>query len=191
MEQEDLRKLLFSSAFHAMACDGEIHEDELIKIKELGKRTPYFKGISIDKAINEMAAELDKGARKSFRAYFDSIRDNDLDQVQQLLVIEVVLQMIYADTIIDENEIQFLRIIVKILRAQPEVIKERFGAIDFLFDNELPDIASHKELIQTFEVPDFKDLEAEETEVEPLEIPKLEDLKQPPNSSAVEDSEKD
>jgi len=136
MEQLDLRKLLLSSAFHAMACDGEIHQEELKVIHELSNNSSFFLDLDLDRELVQLADELKQSTRGSFRSYFQGLRNEKLELIEQFLVVEVVLRIIYADQRIDDNEILFLRSVTRNLGLHPELLKERFGAINSLLGTE-------------------------------------------------------
>ena len=65
-----------------------------------------------------------------------SLQNSSLNPVQQLLVLEVVLRIVYSDTIIQPNEIEFIKAVRSSLTIEDQLIKERFGEIDFLFKTE-------------------------------------------------------
>jgi uncharacterized tellurite resistance protein B-like protein len=88
METNNFKKLLLRSAFHSMACDGEIHEKELEVIYRLSKESKYFLELEIKKEIDSLTKELKESTRGSFLKYFDNLRSNKLDTLEQFQVIE-------------------------------------------------------------------------------------------------------
>ena len=134
METNNFKKLLPRSAFHCMACDGEIHEKELEVIYRLSKESKYFLELEIKKEIDSLTKELKESTRGSFLKYFDNLRSNKLDTLEQFQVIEVVLRIIYADKKIDDNEVLFLKKVISSLGILPEMLQQRFGSINTLLD---------------------------------------------------------
>jgi uncharacterized tellurite resistance protein B-like protein len=161
MEQEYLQKLLLSSAFHVMACDGEIHSEELGVIQRLGDNSSFFKGLDLSREIGELAQELEQDPRDSFHSYFQKLREQEMELVEQFLVIEVILRTLYADQRIDENEINFLQIVIRNLGLLPEILTERFGAINTLLGVESS---------EGFRIP--------EAQLESFQIPSVDELKE-------------
>lgn len=159
MDKEKFRELLLDSAFFVMACDGEIHEDELRAIRSLNKRTSYFKGIKLDDRIEELTAELKSDSRRACQSYFTHLKNGELDSVQQLLVVEVVLRVTYADLRLDDNEVLFLKTAVKALGLNLQELKQRFGSIQGFLDEEQTEKSKERDMLPpSFEVPEFSNL---------------------------------
>jgi hypothetical protein len=55
-----------------------------------------------------------------------------LNPVEEMLILEIVLRLVYADTKIDEKEIKFIEDVRSCLGLDDEMIIQRFGEIDFL-----------------------------------------------------------
>lgn len=84
-----------------------------------------------------------------------------MELVEQFLVIEVILRTLYADQRIDENEINFLQIVIRNLGLLPEILTERFGAINTLLGVESS---------EGFRIP--------EAQLESFQIPSVDELKE-------------
>ena len=159
MDQEHLHKLLVSTAFHVMACDGEIHPEELAVINQLGDNSSFFKGLDLSRELGELVHELEQNSQDSFRSYFQKLREREMELVEQFLVIEVILRTLYADQRIDENEINFLRIVIRNLGLLPEMLKERFGAINTLLGTEISEeFQMTKSQAMSFKMPNAGEL---------------------------------
>ena len=159
MKKEEFRELLLDSAFFVMACDGEIHDEEMRVIRDLSERTSYFEGVEFDARIENLTAELKSNSRRACQTYFARLREGDLDSVQQLLVVEVVLRVIYADQRLDDNEVLFLKTAVKALGLHPEHLKQRFGSIEGFLEEEQLQVSKHAGAAQpSFEIPEFANL---------------------------------
>jgi|AntAceMinimDraft_9_1070365.scaffolds.fasta_scaffold29516_2 uncharacterized tellurite resistance protein B-like protein len=131
MEELKFEKLLFNTAICVMACDGEIHDREIQELKLIAKNTPYFKDLDYQTELDTIMKKI-KNNTNIMKQYFEEIKAVELSPVQELLILEVVLRMMYADNRIDENEVKLIRIIKSYLKIPDQIIFERFGKIDFL-----------------------------------------------------------
>lgn len=163
MENPDFKTLLFKSAVCVMACDGEIHEDELTEIKMIARATSYFKGLDYRTELKNIIDNIRMNGKQTIEKYFTQIGDCNFTPVQELLILEVLMRIINADKKIDPNEIKFLKIVKSKLKVHDEIIIERFGTVNLLFDRQYEDVAKS-----------FKD-----DFVGELKLPKLKDLKGP------------
>ncbi len=155
MEELKFEKLLFNTAVCVMACDGEIHDSEIQELKLIAKNTPYFKDLDYQTELNSIMLSI-KNNTNIMKQYFEEIKAVALSPVQELLILEVVLRMMYADNRIDENEVKLIRIIKSYLKIPDQIIFERFGKIDFL-------INSQYEINQKVSLDDFPTVEVTET----------------------------
>ena len=170
MKKEEFRELLLDSAFFVMACDGEIHDDELKVIRELSKKTAYFEGLDLDARIAALNEELESNSRSACQSYFARLREGGLDSAQQLLVVEVVLRLTYADLRLDDNEVLFLKTAVKAIGVQHEELRQRFGSIEgFIADK--PEYKSSSAVIEPG--PEIKDKGRASPSFEPPEFAAL------------------
>ena len=131
MEEMKFEKLLFNTAVCVMACDGEIHDNEIQELKLIAKNTPYFKNLDYQSELDTIMKNI-KNNTNIMKQYFEEIKAAELSPVQELLILEVVLRMMYADNRIDENEVKLIRIIKSYLKIPDQIIFERFGEIDFI-----------------------------------------------------------
>src|SRR6056297_83930 len=91
------KKLLFKSAFCCMACDGHIDQKEIEEIKKMDTNTTYFGDIDLSSELEELISDLSKNGKKVVNDLFEELRKIELNPVQELLILEVVLRIIYAD----------------------------------------------------------------------------------------------
>ena len=66
---------------------------------------------------------------------FKTLKDNILNPIQELIILEVALRIINADQKHDENEIKFIHFLRANLKLHDEEIVDRFGEIDILHTN--------------------------------------------------------
>ncbi len=160
MNDQEYRKLLLSAAFHAMTCDGELHEDEMDSIRRLSEKSKIFGEIELDEEFSKLSIELKESTRRAFRKFFEELQNSDLEISSQLQVVEVVIRVIYSDGRIDENEIMYLKKIVSILGVLPELLQQRFGSIGNLLG--MKDAGSYESsptVMPDFEPPEIGDLD--------------------------------
>ena len=132
MEKNEFKKLLFKVAFCTMACDGHIDEREIDEMKLMDKNTSFFHDIDLSKELSELISELDKNGVQIINDLFKTLKDNILNPIQELIVLEVALRIINADDKHDENEIKFIRFLRANLKLHDNEIVDRFGEIDIL-----------------------------------------------------------
>jgi len=60
MEKREFTKNLAKVGFCSMACDSEIHEDEIKKLKKITKKDFYFKDYELTKEIDSLEKEFKK-----------------------------------------------------------------------------------------------------------------------------------
>jgi len=142
-----------------MACDGQIHELEIKELKSMVKNTSYFHGIDLSGEVDLMLHELQNKGRHLVDEILEALHQLNLSTVQELLVLEVAFRLANADERLDENEIKFIRFLRGKLRVYDEIIRDRFGPVEYLFDknyaNEIVKEESRKELMDVFKIPDL------------------------------------
>lgn len=111
MEQRDLQMLLLKTAVCTIACDGEIHEKEIAEMNSLVSQAIYFKDFNGQERLIEMLEAVKKSGKDFFHEYLGNFKSSELSVVQELLVLEVILRIVYADERFDANEEMFLRLV--------------------------------------------------------------------------------
>jgi hypothetical protein len=132
MEKNEFKKLLFKVAFCTMACDGHIDEREIDEMKVMDKNTSFFHDIDLSRELSELISELDKNGVQIINDLFKTLKDNILNPIQELIILEVALRIINADDKHDENEIKFIHFLRANLKLHDKEIVDRFGEIDIL-----------------------------------------------------------
>lgn len=142
MEQIEFKKLLFKVAFCTMACDGEIDKSEMDEMEYIDKNTSYFNSIDLSEELSHLISDFNKKGTKVIEELFQVLKDNDLNIIQELLVLEVAMRIINADGRHDENEVKFIHLLRAKLVLHDETIIDRFGVVDLLHVNEYTNIMS-------------------------------------------------
>ena len=132
MNEIEYQRFLFDTAMLVMACDGDIHDDEIAEMGLAFQHSAMFKGLDFDAELKRFLAELHQDTRKTIDDYFKKLQSIELDPVQELQVLEIVLRIMYADDRADENEIRFLRLVKERLGVMDEIFYKRFGDVDVL-----------------------------------------------------------
>ena len=132
MEKNEFKKLLFKVAFCTMACDGHIDEREIDEMKVMDKNTSFFHDIDLSGELSGLISELDKKGVQIINDLFETLKDNILNPIQELIILEVALRIINADQKHDENEIKFIHFLRANLKLHDKEIVDRFGEIDIL-----------------------------------------------------------
>lgn len=163
VSESEYHHLLFRSAVLVMACDGEIHADELEELRLAHQRTSYFSGIDFDLEFSRLRDHLEGGKHEVIQKYFQALGEYELDTVQQLQILELVLRIIYADQRVDENEKRFCQMLLRVLRIPEAIIEKRFGSVPFLFTSSHDRKIEQAELVSAI--------------ADQLSIPAMEDMK--------------
>lgn len=162
LDRQEIQKLLFKTAFCLMACDGHIHELEIKELKQMIKSTAYFQGIDLTSEVEELLKEFREKGKPLVEEILEDLHRLNLSLVQEMLVLEVAFRLVHADEKLEENEIKFIRFLRGKLRIHDEIIRDRFGLVEYLFDkdyaNEIVKQEVKKDLMSTFAIPEIKDL---------------------------------
>lgn len=135
MEKTQFIELLFETACCAMACDGHIDDREIRELKYIDRSTTYFKDIDLSHQLTKFVADVKENKKVTIGTLINKLNTTSKTTVEELLLLEVALRIIYADTKINEDEIEFLQSIRSTLSLRNEIIKDRFGSIEILLNN--------------------------------------------------------
>lgn len=138
MNQIEYHRFLFGTAMLVMACDGDIHDDEISELRLAFKNSAMFNGLDFDVEFKRFLAELHEDTRKTIDDYFEELQSIGLDPAQKLQVLEIILRIMYADDRADKNEIRFLRLVKEKLGVMDEIFYKRFGDVDVLLGGVRP-----------------------------------------------------
>lgn len=119
------------------ACDGEIALEEISALKSIVTNMDIFKTIDIERELNQMIESLNEKGAEFLMEYVDSIREMDLSEEEQLLVVKLAIDIIEADNEILYSEVKFFKRIRRNLTISDELILSKFPDKE---DYLLPDI---------------------------------------------------
>lgn len=126
------QRILFRTAVLVMACDGEIHADEVRELKLASTSTKYFAGMDFDAEMCLVREQLEQDKIGTLRTHFRQLSERNFSPAASLQLLELVLRIIYADQRVHENEVRFCQLLQQVLRVPEAVIGKRFGSIPFL-----------------------------------------------------------
>ena len=161
-DRAEFQRFLFRLAFCVMACDGHIDDREVKEIRSMNKSSAYFQGIDLSDELETLLAELKTRGKHIVNELFEKLTKFDISTVQELLILEIAFRMVAADEKHDENEIKFVRYLRSKLKVHDEIIRDRFGTVEYLFDKDYSQDVIRKEiredLFSSIAIPEFKEL---------------------------------
>ena len=131
------KELYLKTVFCCIACDGDIAEEEIRLIRELGTKDKLFNDMDTEKYINAWINEINKRGSMFLQNYLNEIATEDLNEKEQLLLVSLAFNAIEADNRIEYSEVKFFKKIRSRLSINDEIILGKFpNKEDFL----LPDL---------------------------------------------------
>jgi len=164
IEKQEFQQLLFKVAFCTIACDGEIHELEVEEMKKMDKSAAYFQGIDLSDELDNLLATFREKGQHIIDDLYAYLKATKLNTIQELLILEVAFRLAMADNVLVENEIKFIRFLRSHLALPDEIIRDRFGVVEYLFDKDYSqDIVkseTYSDLLSTISIPEVKEIES-------------------------------
>lgn len=131
------KELYLKTVFCCIACDGDIAEEEIGLIRELGTKDKLFRDMDSEKYINAWINEINKRGSMFLQSYLNEIATEDLNEKEQLLLVSLAFNAIETDNRIEYSEVKFFKKIRSRLSISDEIILGKFpNKEDFL----LPDL---------------------------------------------------
>lgn len=164
IEKQKFQHLLFEVAFCTIACDGHIDEMEVNEMKKIANSASYFKGIDLTDELDKLLITLKEKDKHIIDDLYIHLKETKLNTVQELLILEIALRLAMANKETDENEIKFIRFLRSHLNLPNEIIRDRFGIVEYLFDKDYSqDIIkseTYSDLISNIVIPELKEIQA-------------------------------
>ena len=158
MDKIEFKKILFKVAFCTMASDGDIDKGEIAEIKLMGKKANYFSNINLSNELDLLIADFKSKGVGIIEGLFDEVAQANLNPIQELLLLEVTIRVIYADKIVDENEKKFFRFLRSKLKISNNIISDRFGDISDIYDLQTGANLNIKQEEFNFKMPDISEI---------------------------------
>ncbi len=162
MDKNKFKKILFKVAFCTMACDGDIDDREIAEIKLMDKKANYFANINLSNELDQLINNFNANGVGIIEELFDEVAQTDFNPIQELLILEVAIRVIYADKIVDENEVKFFKFLRSKLKISNNIIYDRFGDISDVYDlkqnNEIEIRKTNQEFAKTIKLPKMSEI---------------------------------
>ena len=136
MEKLNFSEILLRTAVCAIACDGDIDDREKDMLFNIEKNLEYFSEIDLSSSLEKVIHECTKDLKLFNDNLFKSLDEVELNIVEELTILEVSFRIIAADDIEQKSEQDFIINLIQHLDVDIEIIRQRFGTIDYLENNE-------------------------------------------------------
>jgi len=136
MEKSNFKEILLRTAVCAIACDGDIDDREKEALYNIEKKSPYFSSEDLSSSLDKLIENCMSGFQSFKDELFKSLDEVELNIVEELTLLEISFRIIAADEIEQESEQEFVINLRKHLKVENEIIRERFGMIDYLTKEE-------------------------------------------------------
>lgn len=145
MDKTKFKRLLFDIACLAVTCDGYIDEREVEELQHIAKSTTYFEDVDLLRKLDRFVVSFKDNPEEITESTISQLKNSLLNPIEEMLILEIILRLIYADVKIDQKEINFVKIIRNSISIDDDTIRQRFGAIDFLTNTQENVLAIKKE----------------------------------------------
>lgn len=163
--------LLLRTAFSFMTCDGHIDRHEVLAIKNMDKDNKLFGDIDVTNELELMLERINLKGMDFLKEYFRKINKAELTSEQEMNVLKVAVDIIYADEFVKDEEIKFLRVLRTMLQVSDEVILKEFPQLakDFMWEDDFTEeyvkiLYSNyfkNQKLPVFDVSDVRDISGE------------------------------
>lgn len=157
----DFNKVLLKTAFSFMTCDGHIAPNEVALIRKMAEEDHAFGDIDIDTELDFLIEVINTMGMGFLKDYFKVLKNAQLKQEQELKLVDMAINTLYADGKVDYNEVRFFRIFRSLLSVTDKQIVDLNPNLPDEFLES--DIFSHSYLAQLFddyfekaEIPTFE-----------------------------------
>lgn len=140
------KNTLLKTAFCCMASDGEIDPQEVEFFKNFCKKSEYFKNTDFQTEISGFINEINEKGKLFIQSYFQELEQVAFSEKENLEIIDVALQVIYADEKVEYSEVKFFKNIRYRLKISNDIIEQKF--------NHIPDIDTfiEQDIINNFSI---------------------------------------
>lgn len=132
-----------------MTCDGHIAPNEVALIRKMAEEEAVFGDIDIDTELDFLIEVINSMGMGFLKDYFKVLKNARLQQEQELKLIEIAMNTLYADGKVDYNEVKFFRIFRSLLSVSDRQIIDQNPNLPEEFLES--DIFSHAYLGQLFD----------------------------------------
>lgn len=155
-------ELLLKTAFCCMASDGEIAQEEIDTIQKLCQREEMLKKMDFQNEIKRFVEEINKQGMQFIKNYLDELEKTSLTEPENINLLNIVFEVIFADGKVEYSEVKFFRNIRVRLSISDEVIEKNFANtpdLDIFLAKDIVDHLSVEKVTQQYfssiEIPQF------------------------------------
>ena len=155
-------ELLLKTAFCCMASDGEIAQEEIDTIQKLCQREEILKSMDFQNEIKRFVEEINKQGMQFIKNYLDELEKTLLTEQENINLLNIVFEVIFADGKVEYSEVKFFRNIRVRLSISDEVIEKNFANtpdLDIFLAKDIVDHLSVEKVTQQYfssiEIPQF------------------------------------
>lgn len=155
-------ELLLKTAFCCMASDGEIAQEEIDTIQKLCQREEMLKKMDFQNEIKRFVEEVNKQGMQFIKNYLDELEKTSLTEPENINLLNIVFEVIFADGKVEYSEVKFFRNIRVRLSISDEVIEKNFANtpdLDVFLAKDIVDHLSVEKVTQQYfssiEIPQF------------------------------------
>lgn len=122
---------------HSMACDGEVHDDEITAIREMSSEAAYFADLDSQPIVDEVLNKISSRGQRAIEEHFEVLKNLPISSQQEILYYEVLLRMIKADGHVHASERRFVQRIKKVLGTEDRTLIVNFPShVDILLRSQ-------------------------------------------------------
>lgn len=155
-------ELLLKTAFCCMASDGEIAQEEIDTIQKLCQREEILKKMDFQNEIKRFVEEINKQGMQFIKNYLDELEKTLLTEQENINLLNIVFEVIFADEKVEYSEVKFFRNIRIRLSISDEEIEKNFANtpdLDIFLAKDIVDHLSVEKVTQQYfssiEIPQF------------------------------------
>ena len=155
-------ELLLKTAFCCMASDGEIAQEEIDTIQKLCQREEMLKKMDFQNEIKRFVEEINKQGMQFIKNYLDELEKTSLTEPENINLLNIVFEVIFADGKVEYSEMKFFRNIRIRLSISDEAIEKNFANtpdLDIFLAKDIVDHLSVEKVTQQYfssiEIPQF------------------------------------
>lgn len=120
-----------------MACDGDIAKEEIALVNDITFKQKAFRDMNVEATINDYVASINKKGALFLKQYLKELESRNLSTEEQMTIVDLAIQTIYADSKVDYSEVKFFKKIrCRLSLTDEQILAKHPDVEDFL----LPDI---------------------------------------------------
>lgn len=136
MKSDEFQKILFRAAVLVMACDNEIHNDEIAEIKNIANQSAYFLDFDYENELKLILNEIQGKEKKAIDDFMQLLPNLPMKEKHKKAILYVVIKIILADNKIENSELQFLKNVKENIHIDDETILKEFPQHISLFNED-------------------------------------------------------